>query len=74
MWPGDGRIIARAHNLRESSKDPTAHAEILAMRRAAKSWGMAAFRLYFICNDGAMPHVCGCCGQCKNRACGIWRL
>ena len=35
----DGRIIARAHNLRESAKDPTAHAEILAMRRAAKKLG-----------------------------------
>ena len=35
----DGRIIARAHNLRESTKDPTAHAEILAMRRAAKKLG-----------------------------------
>lgn len=28
-------IIARAHNLRESRSDPTAHAEILAIRRAA---------------------------------------
>ena len=35
----DGRIIARADHLRESAKDPTAHAEILAMRRAAKKLG-----------------------------------
>lgn len=31
-----GRIIARAHNLRESLIDPTAHAEILAIKKAAK--------------------------------------
>ena len=31
----DGRIIARAHNLREQLKDPTAHAEILAMHEAS---------------------------------------
>ncbi len=32
-------IIARAHNLREQSGDPTAHAEILAIREAAKALG-----------------------------------
>ena len=26
----EGRVIARAHNLRESRSDPTAHAEVLA--------------------------------------------
>ena len=35
----DGEIIARAHNERERSGDPTAHAEILALRRAAKRLG-----------------------------------
>ncbi|MCL5985469.1 MAG: tRNA adenosine(34) deaminase TadA [Actinobacteria bacterium] len=33
------RIIARAHNLREKKKDPTAHAEILAIRKAARRMG-----------------------------------
>lgn len=32
-------IIARAHNERERSGDPTAHAEILALRRAARALG-----------------------------------
>ncbi|NCO84138.1 MAG: nucleoside deaminase, partial [Nitrospirae bacterium] len=32
----DGVVVARAHNTRESSKDPTAHAEILAMRSATE--------------------------------------
>jgi tRNA(adenine34) deaminase len=31
----DGAIIARRHNERESSGDPTAHAELLALRDAA---------------------------------------
>ena len=35
----DGQIIARAHNLTETLKDPTAHAEILAIRQAAKALG-----------------------------------
>lgn len=32
----DGQIIARAHNLREATGDPTAHAEVLAIREAAR--------------------------------------
>ncbi|MBR5302637.1 MAG: nucleoside deaminase [Clostridia bacterium] len=35
----DGRIIASAHNEREALCDPTAHAEVLALRRAAKVLG-----------------------------------
>lgn len=35
----DNKIISRAHNLREELKDPTAHAEMLAIRDAAKFLG-----------------------------------
>ena len=35
----DGEIIASAHNEREREIDPTAHAEVLALRRAAKRLG-----------------------------------
>ena len=35
----DGEIVARAHNLTETSKDPTAHAEMLAIRKAAEALG-----------------------------------
>jgi len=35
----DGKVIALAHNERETSLDPTAHAEVLAIRRAAKKLG-----------------------------------
>lgn len=35
----DGRVVARAGNERELTGDPTAHAEILALRRAAEALG-----------------------------------
>jgi tRNA(adenine34) deaminase len=38
-----GEIIARGHNLRETSQDPSAHAELIAMRAAAARLG--SFRL-----------------------------
>lgn len=45
----DGRIVARAHNLRETSQDPAGHAELLAIRKAAKkldSWRLLDTTLY----------------------------
>ena len=47
---GDGRVVARAHNEREQRADPTAHAEILALRSAASVLG--SWRL-----DGATVYV-----------------
>jgi tRNA(adenine34) deaminase len=44
-----GRIIARAHNLRESSQDPAAHAELIAIRKASRklgSWRLLDTTLY----------------------------
>ena len=35
----EGTIVAGAHNLRESTRDPLAHAEILAIRAAATALG-----------------------------------
>jgi tRNA(adenine34) deaminase len=35
----NGEIIARAHNLTEELNDPTAHAEILAIRQASEKLG-----------------------------------
>ncbi len=35
----DAEVLAKAHNLRESTADPTAHAEILALKEAAKKIG-----------------------------------
>ena len=35
----DGKVIASAHNLTETNADPTAHAELLAIRSACKTLG-----------------------------------
>ena len=35
----DGKIIARGHNLREGSQDPTTHGEMIAIRAAALALG-----------------------------------
>jgi tRNA(Arg) A34 adenosine deaminase TadA len=37
--PGSGEVIARAHNAPVARHDPTAHAEILALREAAQKLG-----------------------------------
>jgi tRNA(Arg) A34 adenosine deaminase TadA len=34
-----GRVVARAHNRTEGDRDPTAHAELLAIRAGAKALG-----------------------------------
>jgi tRNA(adenine34) deaminase len=34
-----GRIIARGHNVRETSQDPAGHAELIAIRKAARKLG-----------------------------------
>ena len=39
----DGAELARGHNLREATQDPTAHAEMIAVRAAAAKLG--SFRL-----------------------------
>jgi tRNA(adenine34) deaminase len=46
---GNNQVVAKAHNLRELSGDPTAHAEILALRHAAeirKHWRLSDLTLY----------------------------
>ncbi len=45
----DGVVVARAHNRREVDGDPTAHAEILALREAARArghWRLTGATLY----------------------------
>jgi tRNA(adenine34) deaminase len=45
----DNQIISRGHNRREVDKDPTAHAEILALREAAvclDDWHLHGVTLY----------------------------
>ena len=49
----DGEIVARAHNLRESGKNATYHAELMAIDAACKAlggasckWAIASFVLF----------------------------
>ena len=45
----DGEIIARGHNQNESLKDPTAHAEVMALRQAGAvlgGWRLPGCEMY----------------------------
>ncbi|MGU8238051.1 tRNA adenosine(34) deaminase TadA [Clostridium perfringens] len=45
----NGEIIAKAHNLKESLNDPTAHAEVLAIREACNklnNWRLHGCEMY----------------------------
>lgn len=45
----DGKIISRAHNLKETKNDTTKHAEILAIQKASKklnSWRLLDCEMY----------------------------
>ncbi len=53
----EGKIIARAYNLREKNLDPTAHAEILAIRKAAgklDGWRLSGCDMYVTLEPCAM--------------------
>ena len=53
----DGEVIAQAGNAREREQDPTAHAEILALRKAARavgSWHLEGCTLYVTLEPCAM--------------------
>jgi tRNA(adenine34) deaminase len=44
-----GKVIGRGHNLRETARDPSAHAELTAMRAAAAylgSWRLVGVDIY----------------------------
>ena len=60
----DDRIIGRGHNRREIDHDPTAHAEILALRDAGRTlgtWRLAGCTLYVTMEPCPM-----CCGALIN--------
>ena len=53
----DGEIIGRGHNRREADSDPTAHAEVLALREASQnsdSWRLENVTLYVTLEPCAM--------------------
>ncbi len=53
----DGAVVARARNQKEATNDPTDHAEIVAVRRAAEglaTWRLSAATLYVTLEPCAM--------------------
>src|SRR6185312_1286355 len=58
----DGQIVAHAHNARERDGDPTAHAELLALRSAARTAG--TWRL----DDHALVATLEPCPMCAGAA------
>ncbi len=53
----DGEVLGSAHNERELREDPTAHAEVLALRQAAgalRSWRLTGSVLYVTLEPCAM--------------------
>lgn len=58
----DGKIIARAHNIKEEKNDTTKHAEILAISKASKklqSWRLTDCEMYVTLEPCSM-----CAGAC----------
>lgn len=56
----DGEVIGRGHNQRELDADPTAHAEMLALRQAARQvgqWRLDGVTLYI-----TLEPCCMCAG------------
>ena len=53
----EGRVVARAHNQRELLRDPTAHAEMIALTQAAEAlgrWRLAGVALFVTLEPCAM--------------------
>ena len=68
----DGVVIASRHNERELTGDPTAHAEVLALRDAAEAldtWRLSDATLVVTLEPCAM-----CAGACVNARSGPGRV
>ncbi len=68
----DGRELARAHNRREAAGDPTAHAEMLAIRAAAAAlggWRLDGCTLYVTLEPCPM---CAAAAVLARVGCVVW--
>jgi tRNA(adenine34) deaminase len=62
----EGEVIGRGHNCKETGRDPTAHAEILALREAARvrgGWRLVGVTLY--CTMEPCPMCAGAMVQAR---------
>ncbi len=72
---GTGRILAKAHNLREQLFDPSAHAEILVLRevgRERETWKFADCTLYVTLEPCAMCATAISDSRLKRLVFGAW--
>ena len=68
----EGKVVARAHNKRETGKNPCAHAELLAIQKAAKKlggWRLPGCQLYV-----TLPYVRRGYPQCTAGRGLLWRI
>lgn len=57
----EDKIIARGYNRRNTDKNPLAHAEVAAIKKASKKLGdWRPGRMYIVCDIRAMSDVCRC--------------
>ena len=69
----DGRVIARAHDQREQLRDPTAHAEMIAITQAAESLGSWRLRgLHAVRDARTLSDVRGGDFAGADRVGGLW--
>lgn len=64
----DGKVVSRAYNRRITDHDPTAHAEVLALKKAGKklgAWNLSGCDLYVTLEPCVM-----CYGACLNARIG----
>jgi tRNA(adenine34) deaminase len=57
----DGRLVGRGRNKRELDRDPTAHAEIVALREAARTLGMWRVEATLFVTHEPCPMCAGAC-------------
>ena len=73
----EGDLIARAHNRRETWQDPTAHAEVIAIREAASalgSWRLTGAILYVTMEPCAMCIGAAILARVARVVFGAWDL
>jgi tRNA(adenine34) deaminase len=57
----DGRLVGRGRNRREFDQDPTAHAEVVALREAARTLGMWRVEATLFVTHEPCPMCAGAC-------------
>ena len=69
----DGEVIARAHNLRETSQNAVTHAELSAIQEACQETGSWRLGRDDVVRDTrTLPDVCRCYFTIKGSPCRVW--